>query len=128
MINELHASEFVKLPGVSKNVWDEMKRAKAFVLTSNYEGMSNSMIEAMCLGLPCISTKVSGAVDLIRNNVNGLLVENNDSKSLIDAFSQVVDNPSFAKTIGEASSSLYDKLNENRITAEWVNYINSKTI
>ena len=42
-----------------------------FVMTSDYEGMSNALAEAMCLGLPCISTKVSGATDLIKNGNNG---------------------------------------------------------
>lgn len=56
IIAELHMEKRVFLPGSVKNVADTIKSAKLFVLSSDYEGMPNSLMEAMALGIPCIST------------------------------------------------------------------------
>lgn len=56
--------------------------AEIFVMTSDYEGMSNALIEAMVLGLPVISTRVSGAVDIIRDGENGRLVDVRDAEGV----------------------------------------------
>lgn len=56
LIRELNMERRVFMPGSIKNVADTIKSAKLFVLSSDYEGMPNSLMEAMALGLPCIST------------------------------------------------------------------------
>lgn len=56
LIKNLKLEGRVFLPGAVKNVADEIKNAKLFVLSSDYEGMPNSLMEAMALGLPCFST------------------------------------------------------------------------
>ena len=72
----------VNLPGSVKNVYDKIADAEIFVMSSNFEGMPNALIEAMCLGLACVSTKVSGATDLIKDGVNGDLVDIGNEQSL----------------------------------------------
>ena len=52
-------SDKVNTFGAVKNVFECIMDAKLYVLTSNYEGMPNSLIEAMCVGIPVISTRVS---------------------------------------------------------------------
>jgi len=86
LIAELELQGRVELPGTTTRILDEVKRSKVFCLSSNYEGMSNAMIEAMCLGTPVISTKVSGTDELIRNGENGLLVDLGDVDGLARAF------------------------------------------
>ena len=76
-INELKLNDSVLLPGNDNDVINKILDAKVFVLPSNYEGMPNSLIEAMCIGLPVISTKVSGANELIKDKENGLLILSN---------------------------------------------------
>ena len=48
--------EKVLLPGVEKNIEEKIYNARLFVLSSNYEGMPNALMEAMALGIPSIST------------------------------------------------------------------------
>ena len=128
LIKELNASEYIKLPGVSKNVWEYMKQAKLFVLTSHYEGMSNSMLEAMSLGLPCVSTKVSGAVDIINHNINGILIDNNNEQSLINEMSRIVDDSQFAYNLGLMATKVYNNLDAKKIAKTWINYLDKKII
>lgn len=56
LIGKLDLKNRVFLPGATKDVPNTIKSAKLFVLSSDYEGMPNSLMEAMALGLPCIST------------------------------------------------------------------------
>lgn len=56
LISELDMEKRIFLPGVIDDVSNTIKSAKLFVLSSDYEGMPNSLMEAMALGLPCIST------------------------------------------------------------------------
>ena len=97
-----------------------------FELVSDREGMSNSMIEAMCLGLPCICTKVSGAIDLIRHRENGLLIDVGDVNSLVESMAFIADNPQKAEEIGANAATLFSILNKDIIYKQWVDYVKSK--
>lgn len=63
-IREKGTEEKILLMGRNPNLQDVLPKAKMFVLTSDYEGMSNAMIEAMYVGLPVVTTAVSGAEEL----------------------------------------------------------------
>lgn len=115
----------VLLPGTISNLWEKLFTADMFIMTSNYEGMSNSLIEAMCLGIPCISTKVSGAIDLIKNDLNGILIDVNDEDALITAMNRIADNPTYAFEIASQAVKLYDLLNIDKISDQWIEYIDS---
>lgn len=73
-ITNIYVKDFVK------NVEDYYKASDLFVLPSNQEGFSNSMLEAQACGLPAVVTKISGSEDLIQESVNGKFVTlNTDS-------------------------------------------------
>lgn len=55
-----------------------------YVLPSHYEGMSRSILEAMSYGLPVVTTKINGTLDLVQNDVTGLLIDPGDYKGLAD--------------------------------------------
>ena len=87
MINEakeLGVNEKVKLLGYVENLGDKIQDATMFVLSSDFEGMPNALMEAMALGLPVISTDcpAGGSKYLIENGNNGLLVSVNDINTL----------------------------------------------
>lgn len=110
----------VFMPGPSKTIHDDILDAEMMCLVSSREGMSNSMIESMCLGLPCICTKVSGAIDLIKDGENGLLVEIGDVDGLFEKMNFVANNPNRARDIGDRATQLYHLLNKDRICKEWL--------
>lgn len=118
--------EHISLPGATKNVLNVIVDADCFVLSSRCEGMSNALLEAMCIGLPCISTKVSGAIDLIEDNKNGILVDHDDVDALSQSISRIVDDEEFAKQIGKSGTELYKILKSDVISKQWIEYINKK--
>ena len=80
-----------------------LKAADLFVLPSQFEGLSNSLLEAMACGLPVISTSVGGSIDVIESGVNGLLVEYNDEDDLSQAISHVLSESDLAFKLGKCA-------------------------
>lgn len=124
LAGNLGIQDHVSLPGNIANVHEYMKGAEMFVLSSDYEGMPNALIEAMCLGLPVVSTKVSGATDLILDHENGLLTEIGSQAELETAMLELIENKDLAKKIAEKSVKLNEKLNLQKIMIEWIDFMN----
>lgn len=122
-IKELRLADCVRLPGSTRNVFDEIANSEIFVLSSDYEGMPNALIEAMCLGIPCISTKVSGAIDLIKDHENGLLVDVNDRKAMKDAMVELIENVELRNKLAVSSLKLNELLATDEIVDKWIRYI-----
>lgn len=79
------AGNNVHFIGTRKNVGDYMLHADVFCLSSDYEGMPITLLEASLAGLPIVSTPVCGAVDIIENKVNGVLSEGHTIGEYLDA-------------------------------------------
>ena len=125
LAKKLEISDKVFFKGYVKDVSAKIYNAKMFIMTSNFEGMPNALIEAMCLGLPCISTDCDGggAKDLIQNMENGILIGKNDIKSLINSMEILSNNEMLANQIGLNAKKLIKVLNSNTIYKKWYEYI-----
>ena len=123
LAESLGVGDKVSIPGASKTIHEDILDAEMMCLVSSREGMSNSMIESMCLGLPCICTKVSGAIDLIKDGENGLLVDIGDVDGLVERMNFIADNTGKAKEIGINASKLYKLLNKDRICKKWLDVL-----
>lgn len=127
LAQSLGISDKVFLPGPSKTIHQDILDAEMMCLVSQREGMSNAMIEAMCLGLPCICTKVSGAVDLIQNSENGFLVDIGDINGLVKKMNELADNKILCQEMGRQASELYKILNKEIIYKEWIDFLNENS-
>ena len=123
LIEELKISSNVTLAGNVKDLHDRIKSAEIFILSSDYEGMPNALIEAMCMGLPVISTKVSGATDLIRHGENGFLTDCGNCEQFEKALDELLANPEKMKVFANESVKLAESLEVNVIVKEWMDYI-----
>lgn len=85
-------TEVMSLKGNVMNIHEQFANSSIFVLTSNFEGLSNALIEAMMVGLPCITTDYPGASELIRDGENGLIVPCGDSRALAKAILALLEN------------------------------------
>ena len=79
------AGNNVHFIGARKNVGDYMLHADVFCLSSDFEGMPITILEASLAGLPIVSTPVCGAVDIIKNKVNGVLSKGHTLEEYLDA-------------------------------------------
>lgn len=111
----------VLLPGRTEHVIEELRKSKIFCLSSDYEGMSNSMIEAICVGLPIITTKVSGTEELITNGENGYVVDKGDSEGLCSKMRELIKDKEKRTLFGEKSIPLAYKFRLDVIVGEWEN-------
>lgn len=93
-IEELRLGKRVFLKGTSKEIHKLIYDASLFVLSSDYEGLPNTLLEAMALGIPCISTdcKPGGAREIIDDSVNGWIVPLNDKKELSNKIIETLSN------------------------------------
>ena len=123
LIDKLGMQEKVILPGNVSDLHEQMKLAELFVMSSDYEGMPNALIEAMCLGLPVISTKVSGKDELVQKEKNGILVDCGNEKQLIEAMDELLENPERLKAYAQENVKLVEKLDIRLIVTEWTEFI-----
>ena len=110
----------VKLKDTSSNVRDELLSSTLFVLPSNYEGMPNSMLEAMSLSLPVISTDSTEAIySIIDDHVNGIIIPKKDVISLKNSIEYLLDNEGIRTSIGKNASKIKAKYNKDKILKLW---------
>jgi glycosyltransferase involved in cell wall biosynthesis len=97
---ELGIVDSVEFLGWRTDIVDRLQQAWGFVLPSRWEGMPNALLEAMACGLPCIATRVSGSEDIIRDGVDGLLVEPEQPAELAEALRCVIQDTELAQRLG----------------------------
>lgn len=91
MISDLSMDERIFLHDRTENILSEYLKSDCFLMTSDFEGMPNALMEAMCVGLPCICTDcLSGPRELIGDDERGYLVPCNDNKALRNAILETV--------------------------------------
>lgn len=102
-----HLSDVVALKGRTTNPAAVLNSADLFILSSNYEGMPNALLEAMAVGLPCISTNCpTGPADIIDNDVNGKLIQVNDVDGLVKAIEEYIQIGTDMSQIGKKAKEL----------------------
>lgn len=123
LIAELHMQDRIFLPGGIKNVPDTIKSAKLFVLSSDYEGMPNSLMEAMALGLPCVSTDCpcGGPRMLFGESLSKNLVAVGNESELAQTMLNVLGT--LRKEIEVKPKERAQLFLPTRIYADWAQYI-----
>lgn len=125
MISDLGLNGKVLLPGATNDVPRAIYKAGIYVLSSDFEGMPNALIEAMALGLPCISTDCpcGGPRNLIKNGENGILVPVDDVKSLSNQLLKLIEDKEYAYRLGNNAFNLRKTLKQDIICQKWNDYL-----
>lgn len=98
-------SDLVHFCGATDDVGSFIYAADFGVLPSLHEGLSNALLEMMAAGLPVIATAVGGNVDVVRNDVNGVLVRPTDAHQLAESIVRVVQQPDLRYRFGAAAKA-----------------------
>ena len=114
-----------RFPGKTPNLLEKMREGAMFVLTSDYEGMPNVLIEAMSLGMPVISTDCpsGGPAEMIEDGKNGLLVTVGDIDELNEAMCKIANSKTFSIKIGEEAKKIKEILDSNIVADQWIKYL-----
>lgn len=126
LIAQKDAQGCVFMMGSSDSLEKELPKGKIFAMSSDYEGMPNALLEAMCLGMPVISTDCpcGGPRAVIENETNGILVPVGDEKAMANAIARLIEDPQMAEQMGAEARRLADKISVTAITNQWCEYIN----
>lgn len=124
-INKLNLKEQVLLCGRSNSIADVLQNSDLFILSSEAEGMPNSLMEAMAVGLPCISTNCpTGPADLISNGINGYLISVGDEKALVVAMNKIINDIDLSIEMGKrARESILNRYGPESSAKELMRFI-----
>lgn len=125
LIVSLNASHYIHLKGITYNPKKVLSESKFFVLSSDFEGIPNALIEAMTIGLPCISTdcRPGGAALLLKNKKNGILVPPHDIQQLSEAMLYMATHPEESEAMGKQAKLISKEFSEDIIIEKWIAYL-----
>ena len=119
LIRELGAEDRILLEGNVRDVHERIRDAEMFVLSSDYEGLSNALLECMAMGIACISTDCEGSKDIIRDGENGLLSAVGSEEGLTKAMKRLAADPFLRRKIERQAAEDIRELSVERIAGEW---------
>lgn len=120
-INKQYNSKNIIMHPFCSDVHERIKDASMYVLSSNYEGISNAMLEALALGIPTIATDCppGGSREYIKNKENGILIPTQDVKALTEAMCMLAENSKLQTKISKNSVKLREQLKLSCIASKW---------
>lgn len=125
LIDSLALRERVFLMGNTAEVPAVLSKASVFILSSDYEGMPNALMEALAVGVPSISTDCpcGGPKMLIENEKTGLLVPVGDEEALAEAMDRLLSDRGYAEKLGAAAKESAKRYMPDKIFGEWKSFI-----
>lgn len=121
MIRDRGLEEKILMPGFASDIHDKMREAAMFVSSSDYEGISNSMLEALAMGVPTVVTDcpVGGSRLMIKNGVNGVLVPVGDTEAMYQGMKKVIEDPEFAASIADEAYKVREQYPIEKVSQMW---------
>jgi glycosyltransferase involved in cell wall biosynthesis len=125
-IKKKKLSEYIELFGNTNEVHKLISKSSIYVTTSDYEGQSNALIEAMMLGKACISTNYEGVEEVISDGVNGLITPCRNAEKLADKILFLIKNENGIRNIiAENAKKSSVKYKADIVLSQWDEVISS---
>lgn len=123
-INKKGLEDRILLMGLTDNIPKVLSKAKMFILSSDYEGMPNTLLEAMAAGVPCISTDCpcGGPKAIINHGVDGILVPVNNKKELAKNILLLLEDNELSNEIRRNAKEKSEIFKPNNIFKQWQEY------
>jgi GalNAc-alpha-(1->4)-GalNAc-alpha-(1->3)-diNAcBac-PP-undecaprenol alpha-1,4-N-acetyl-D-galactosaminyltransferase len=124
-IKKLKAADRILLPGFVTDVHVRIRESSMFILSSDYEGLPNALLEAMAMGMPSISTDcpIGGPREFIKTKKNGILVPVSGINELVDAMEYIIYDIERSNNMGKEASKIRSTLSADKIVSSWLKLI-----
>lgn len=125
-IEKASCKDKISLLPSRRDIHKEIKDYSMFVSSSDFEGMSNSMLEAMALGLPvvCTDCPAGGARAVIKNGENGILVPVGDGEKLYLAMKKIAEDKELSEKLSQNAVAVRENQSLEKIIDKWMDIIN----
>ncbi len=123
LIGKLGLDDKVFMHGNVNDVHKQISDAEIFVLSSDYEGLSNALLEAMMMGLPCVTTDCAGATDAVENGVDGIIVPIRDRKKLAAAMEKLISDENMRNQFSQKAIEHSKKFSVDNVVNQWEDII-----
>ncbi len=125
-IEECGLKNTIHIYNPTEQIYSEYMKSDFYVLSSRWEGFGLVLIEAMSCGVPCISFDCPyGPSDIIKNNEDGLLVENGNIQQMAEKICYLIENPSIREQMGKKARENVRRYLPDRIMGQWNNLFES---
>ncbi|MBZ9687779.1 glycosyltransferase [Clostridium estertheticum] len=121
----LNCKDQVTFKDYAINIHSKIIDSAMFISSSDYEGISNSMLEALAIGLPSICTDCppGGARMFIKPYENGLLVPVGDAFALYSAMKELIENQDLSDKLSKNAIKIREELSQDKIFKKWLNLL-----
>ncbi len=121
---KLALQDVVYFAGYQNNVAEWLQRAKIFVLTSEAEGLSQSMIQAMLCGLPAVVSHVGEAEELVQDGVNGFLIRDLNVDAFVKPIIQLLEDHAMLTNFSRAARQSSERCDVHYLARKWDGILN----
>ena len=130
MIKKIYSTgleDCVSILPPAADIHEKVLKSAMFASSSDFEGLSNSMLESMAIGLPCVCTDClgGGTREVMTDHENGLIVPMNNAEAMYRAMKEFVENPELAQKCSENAVKIREKLSAEGIARQWLEVIES---
>lgn len=122
LAEKLGITQYIDFLPFSTQVHDLIIRDAMYINSSDYEGMSNAMLEAMAIGMPvvCTDCPIGGANAVINNNENGILTQVGNAEEMCEAMKKIASDNSFADTLSHNAAQIRYDLSLINTAKKWM--------
>lgn len=128
LAEKLNVASFVHFLGnvSQRDIFNYFKAADLFILNTNFEAMSHTLLEAMSAGTPIITTMAGGNPEIITDKEEGVLIDYNNEEELISAIAKILNNQNFSKSLVEKANQKLELFKWRRVVEQTIEIL--KTI